>query len=186
MDEIAAQIDALIGREGAYSDHPSDLGGATRWGITEQVARAYGYAGDMRALPREFAAGLYRKRYWLAPQFDQVGARYPKLAIELFDAGVNQGIKYAAEWLQRALNVLNGRGQIYADIAVDGAIGRITLLALDGYRKRRGADGEAVLVEAVRALRGARYVEICEARAANEDFAYGWFARMVELRGAGR
>lgn len=186
MDEIAAQIDALIGREGAFSDHPSDLGGATRWGITEQVARAYGYAGDMRALPREFAAGVYRQRYWLAPQFDQVAVRYPVLAVELFDAGVNLGVKYAVQWLQRALNVLNGRGQIYADIAVDGAIGKITLLALDGYRKRRGGAGEAVLIEVVRALRGARYIEISEARPANEDFAYGWFARMVELRGGAR
>lgn len=35
--------------------------------------------------------------------------------------------------------------------------------------------------EAVRALRGARYIEISEGRPANEAFTYGWFARMVEL-----
>ena len=46
---IAATIDALIEREGAYSDHPADRGGPTRWGITEQVARAYGYYGSTSA-----------------------------------------------------------------------------------------------------------------------------------------
>jgi Glycosyl hydrolase 108 len=42
-------IDDVIGREGGYSNHPADRGGATRWGVTEAVARAHGYRGDMRS-----------------------------------------------------------------------------------------------------------------------------------------
>jgi lysozyme family protein len=38
-------IEEVIGREGGYSNHPADRGGATRWGITEAVARAHGYRG---------------------------------------------------------------------------------------------------------------------------------------------
>ena len=51
-----ALIDAVIDREGRYVNHPADRGGPTRWGVTEAVARAQGYAGPMRDLPRAEAA----------------------------------------------------------------------------------------------------------------------------------
>ena len=46
-------LEALIEREGGYVYHPADKGGPTRFGITQDVARAQGYHGDMRDLPRE-------------------------------------------------------------------------------------------------------------------------------------
>ena len=49
-------IDDLIDREGGYVDHPADRGGRTCFGITEAVARAHGYDGAMRDLPRATAA----------------------------------------------------------------------------------------------------------------------------------
>ena len=64
-----ALIDAVIDREGRYVNHPADRGGATCWGITEAVARAEGYAGAMRDLPRADAASIYRRLYWLRPGF---------------------------------------------------------------------------------------------------------------------
>ncbi|MCD9731087.1 hypothetical protein LVT16_28205, partial [Klebsiella pneumoniae] len=48
-------IEGILGKEGGYIDHPSDKGGPTRWGITQTTARAHGYTGDMRNLPRETA-----------------------------------------------------------------------------------------------------------------------------------
>ncbi|WP_338126677.1 glycosyl hydrolase 108 family protein [Sphingomonas paucimobilis] len=83
-------IDELIGREGGYSNHPADKGGATRWGVTEQVARAYGYIGDMRAYPRGNAIDTYRNAYWLDPGIAKVATRYPAVGVELFDIAVNQ------------------------------------------------------------------------------------------------
>ena len=44
-------FERLIGHEGGFVDHPSDPGGATRYGITERVARANGYTGSMREFP---------------------------------------------------------------------------------------------------------------------------------------
>ncbi|HGV4401999.1 TPA: glycosyl hydrolase 108 family protein, partial [Klebsiella pneumoniae] len=41
-------IEGILGKEGGYVDHPSDKGGPTRWGITQTIARAHGYTGDMR------------------------------------------------------------------------------------------------------------------------------------------
>ncbi len=34
MPDIDTLIDDVIGREGGYSDHPADRGGATRFGVT--------------------------------------------------------------------------------------------------------------------------------------------------------
>ena len=56
-------FDRLIGHEGGYSDHPSDPGGKTQFGITEAVARAHGFTGDMRTLTRDEAKRIYRVDY---------------------------------------------------------------------------------------------------------------------------
>ena len=56
--DIDNLIEEVIGREGGYSNHPADKGGATRWGVTEAVARAHGFRGDMPAFPRGEAVAL--------------------------------------------------------------------------------------------------------------------------------
>ena len=172
-------IDEVIGREGGYSNHPADRGGATRWGVTEAVARAHGYRGDMRSYPREEAVSVYRRLYWLRPGFDRVAELAPKLAAELFDTGVNMGPAVAAGFLQRALNALNRGASEYADIAVDRKIGPATIEALKRFLARRGKAGEAVLMKALEALQGERYLRLSEERPANEAFLYGWLARRV-------
>ena len=68
-------IEELIEREGGYVNHPSDKGGPTRFGITEPVARAHGYSGPMALLPRDEAAAIYRRLYWLRPRFDEIAKR---------------------------------------------------------------------------------------------------------------
>lgn len=72
-------FEKLMGHEGGFVDHPKDPGGATRYGITQRVARANGYEGDMRNLPLSEA-----KR------------------IALFDAAYNSGVEQATQWVQRA------------------------------------------------------------------------------------
>ena len=176
VDEL---IDEIIAREGGYVNHPADKGGPTRWGITQAVARAHGWAGDMRELPRRKAATVYRRLYWLRPGFDRVAEQAPALAAELFDTGVNMGPPIAAGFLQRALNALNRGERDYADIVVDRRIGPRTLAALRGFLARRGAAGEAVLLKAIEALQGERYLALAEHRPANEAFLYGWLANRL-------
>jgi len=175
--DVETMIDAVIAREGGYVTDPDDRGGATCWGITERVARQEGYAGAMRDLPRSAAAAIYRRRYWLAPKLDRVAARAPGLAAELFDSGVNMGPAVAIGLLQRALNALNRGANDYPDVAVDGVIGPKTLAALDGFLARRSI--QEVLIRAVDALQGARYIALAEARPADEAFVYGWLANRV-------
>ena len=109
--EVDRLIDALIDREGGFVDHPADKGGPTCFGITEAVARAHGYAGPMRQLPRSEAVAIYRRLYWLRPRLDEVAARSGRLAAELFDTGVNMGPAVAITFLQRALTALNRGGK---------------------------------------------------------------------------
>ena len=174
-----ALIDAVIDREGRYVNHPADRGGPTCWGITEAVARAQGYDGHMRDLPRGEAAGIYRRIYWLRPGFDRVAMRAPHIAAELFDTGVNMGCGTATAFLQRALNALNRAARDYPDIAVDRAIGPRTLAALDGFLRTRGKRGESVLLRAMEALQGERYIALAERRPSQEAFLYGWLANRI-------
>ena len=176
---VDALIDAVIDREGRYVNHPADRGGPTCWGITEAVARAQGYDGAMHALPRAKAAAIYRQIYWLRPGFDAIALRAPQIATELFDTGVNMGTAIATGFLQRALNALNRAARDYPDIAVDRAIGPRTLSALDGFLKARGKGGETVLLRAMEALQGERYIALAERRPSQEAFLYGWLANRI-------
>ncbi|MGR4892263.1 glycoside hydrolase family 108 protein [Sphingopyxis sp. LARHCG72] len=179
MKTVLQLIDEVIDREGAYVNHPADRGGPTCWGITEAVARQNGYQGPMRNLPREQAAEIYRKLYWLKPGFDKVAARAPTLAAELFDTGINMGTAIAAGFLQRALNVLNRSGRDYPDIAVDRAVGPRTLSSLDAFLRVRGRAAEAVLLKAVEALQGERYIALAERNPSQEAFVHGWLANRI-------
>lgn len=178
-EDLHALIDAVIDREGGFVDDPADRGGATRWGVTQAVARANGYTGDMRAYPRAAAVAVYRTLYWYRPRFDRIAARAPVLAADLFDTAVNMGAAVATGFLQRALNALNRGGRDYPDHPVDGTIGPATLAALDAFLTHRTPGGEAVLVKAIEALQGERYLSLAEQRPANEAFLYGWLANRV-------
>ena len=178
--DVDGLIDALIEREGGYVNHPADRGGPTCFGITEAVARAHGYAGAMKDLPRQEAAAIYRRLYWLRPRFDQVAERAPRVAAELFDTGANMGPAVAATFLQRVLTALNLGGRDYSDLTPDGRIGPVTLAALDAFLEARGRSrGETVLLRALEALQGERYLRLAEKRPANEAFLYGWLANRI-------
>ena len=180
MAEIVAPLlEDQLRKEGGFVDHPDDRGGATNFGLTESVARAAGWGGAMRDLPRDLAVAVYRRRYWTAPRFDRVAAIAPAVAAELFDTGVNMGTGVAAGFLQRSLNALNRRGVDWPDIAVDRAIGGATLGALRRLIAVRGTPGDVALLKALNALQGARYIELAEGRQANESFLFGWLQSRV-------
>ena len=62
----------------------------------------------------------------------------------------------------------------------DGRIGPATLAALDTFLSTRGkSSGETVLLRALEALQGERYLRLAERRPANEAFLYGWLANRI-------
>jgi|TARA_R100000501_G_scaffold17911_1_gene34568 lysozyme family protein len=178
-NSIDRLLDELIQREGGFVNHPDDRGGPTKFGITRQTASANGYNGAMRDFPRALALEIYTQRYWEAPRFDRVAEIAPHVAEELFDTGVNMGPAVATAFLQRALNALNRNARDWADISLSRHVDEATLAALRSFIARRGQGGERVLVRALDALQGARYIELAEGRAANESFVYGWLAHRL-------
>lgn len=178
MTPFEQAVARTLGIEGGYSDHPSDTGGATCWGITAAVARTDGYVGDMRALPKVRALDIYRRLYWDRVGLDWVAAADPAVALECFDTGVNMGVTLAVVFLQRVLNVLNRQGVDYADLRADGIAGPATTAALRALILKRGAAGRDAVLAYQNALQGSRYVELAEARQANEDFVFGWALRL--------
>ncbi|EEX1738437.1 glycoside hydrolase family 108 protein [Escherichia coli] len=175
-DEI---FDAVLGKEGGYVNHPADRGGPTKWGITEKVARAHGYRGDMRDLTRGQALEILEADYWYGPRFDQIAKLSPDIAAELCDTGVNMGPSVATRMLQRWLNAFNQGGKLYPDMDTDGRTGPRTINALRAYLEKRGRDGEMVMLTALNCTQGERYLELAEKREANESFVYGWIKERV-------
>lgn len=177
---IEQYLEELIKREGGYVNNPADRGGATKYGITEAVARENGYKGNMKDLPLDVAKSIYRKQYWISPRFDQVNAISSPVAEELLDTGVNCGTGFAKPLLQRALNLLNNQGKAgFPDLTVDGIYGTATLSALRTYLTKRGKEGEKVLVRVLNIMQGQRYIEICERNPSQEQFFYGWIANRI-------
>ena len=109
-------FEILIGHEGGYSNNPHDPGGETMWGVTLRVARAHGYYGPMRDMPRDVAKDIYRRSYWSPIRADDLPEA---VRFDAFDTAVNSGVEQSAKFLQRAVGVTD-----------DGIIGPQTLAAV--------------------------------------------------------
>ena len=177
---ITAIIEGVIGREGGHSNNPADTGGETMWGVTVAVARRYGYLGPMRDMPRDVAAQIYLKQYFMEPGFHGIFIIHAGIAEKMVDAGVNCGVAQPAKWLQRTLNCLNRQGKLYPDLTVDGAIGNATRSALQVLLRERGESGGQAILKALNCLQGAYYIDITERRAENEEFIFGWLTNRIQ------
>ena len=102
--------------EGGFADRgqQADPGGATKYGITEAVARAWGYKGDMRDLPLDTAKAIAKAWYWDKYQCDQFD---PRIGYQVFDAAYNGG--FPVKWLQECVGV-----------PADGVMGAKTIAAV--------------------------------------------------------
>lgn len=168
---IVAIIISIFGVEGGYVNDPNDRGGETNHGITVQVARDAGYQGDMKELPKEVAYNIYAEQYVEKPNYHLVYERSPAVAEKIIDAGVNVGPGRASKWFQTALNSLNRGGQDYPTIAVDGAIGPLTVNAYAGLEAVRGRVKACELVlKLMDAQQATHYMSLTSMR----TFTVGW------------
>lgn len=175
-------IDDVIAREGDYVNHPADRGGPTRFGIVQSLARANGYQGDMKVMPRPLAFDIYWRQFVSAPGIDLLAKRSPELAAEALDTGVNMGAPWGVIFLQRALNAFNEGGKLWPDLAkVDGNYGAKSDAALAAYMAHPRRGRIDVLLAAMNALQGERYIGIAERSPSQEAFAYGWLLNRVAV-----
>lgn len=183
---MSTRIDAILAdvlsKEKGYVNDPKDAGGETNWGITVAVARAFGYTGAMKDLPKEVALAILRKKYVQEPGFDQVLPLSERIAAELVDTAVNMGQVIAGQFLQRALNAFNEGNARYPKLGEDGVIGPNTIGALQAFLKWRAKDdGELVMLRALNVLQGARYLDIVRTNPIQQRFVFGWLKNRVTL-----
>ncbi|MEJ2768075.1 glycoside hydrolase family 108 protein [Mycetohabitans sp. B46] len=152
-------FDRLIGNEGGYSYNPQDPGGETMWGVTQRVARAWGYTGSMRDLPRETAKQIAKTLYWDPLHCGCYDAR---VAFQIFDANYNGG--HVVTWMQQASGAF-----------ADGKFGPKTIAAV------QSADPELFIMRFIAAR-----LAYLTALQTWPDFGRGWARRIAaNLRVAG-
>jgi lysozyme family protein len=151
--------------EGGFSDHPNDRGGLTMWGITESVARAYGYTGAMKDMPQPLAKEILKFEYWDRIKLDKIDDDL--LAQFIFDASVNHGQGTAVKLVQKAYNVLSA-----GSLKVDGIMGSKTLSALNQHPEPFMLKLWFLLV------RGDYYRNIVNRDSSQRTFIKGWTNRL--------
>ena len=96
----------LLAHEGGYTNHPSDPGGPTNFGITIHDYRKYvkpnATAADVRAMKLDEAKAIYRTKYWDAQHCDGLPAG---VDYSVFDYGVNSGIGRSGRVLRRVVGL---------------------------------------------------------------------------------
>ena len=154
-------LEIVLGHEGGFSNHPSDNGGATRFGITRATLQDWRgkpvSEADVAALELDEAKEIYRTRYWNVMRCDDLPAGVDLL---VFDFGVNAGPGTAARILQKTV----GAEQ-------DGSIGDATLGATRAMRPRE-------IVEGFTRLKMERYRGLDDW----PTFGRGWTARSDGVR----
>lgn len=92
----------LLAHEYGYTNHPSDPGGPTNFGITIhdycKFVKPNATATDVRAMRVDQAKAIYRAKYWNAQRCDELPAG---VDYSVFDCGVNSGIGRGGKVLRR-------------------------------------------------------------------------------------
>ena len=153
----------LLAHEGGYTNHPSDPGGPTNYGITIADYRRYvkpdATAADVRAMNIAEAKAIYRAKYWDALRCDELPAGVDYC---LFDYAVNSGTGRAPKVLQRVL-----------EITVSGRMDDATV-------RSAGARGAAALIAAICGER----LRFLQSLKTWPVFGAGWGRRVAEARAA--
>jgi lysozyme family protein len=177
---VLAIIASIFNVEGGYVNNPRDPGGATNHGITEQVARAHGYKGAMKDLPKELARQIYFEDYIRAPGFDRLIELSAPVGEEAVDSGVNTGPAQPSRWLQIALNSLTRQGRDDAELKVDGQAGTKTMAAYTALQELRGkVETCRMIIKLMDAQQAAHYLRLTEGNSTYETFMPGWIINRI-------
>ncbi len=157
--------------EGGFVDRPDDKGGPTKWGITQRTLSDWrgtpAQRSDVLNLTMSETREIYAGLYWDVMKLDQV--RSGKLALILFDQGVNHGPQDAMRMLQKVL--VDSFGE---RIVPDGVFGPKTEVAI-------ATANEARLCRKLLQAAQLRYVQFVEKKPGQLVFLEGWLNRTFAL-----
>jgi lysozyme family protein len=146
-------IKVILRNEGGYVNHPNDPGGETNFGI----AKKFYPEEDIKNMTKERATYLYYKDYWIPMNLK--GIQNEELVLQVFDFGVNAGIKTSIRILQRLVGV-----------ADDGIIGKITTKVVN--------DQPIELVDKFKMRRKIFYMNLAAKKPKLQVFLRGWLRRV--------
>jgi type VI secretion system secreted protein VgrG len=174
---IDLSIDYVFKNEGGYSDDPSDKGGMTNMGITqEDLTRWRGKAvseADMQALTPMEAKRIYYFWWWQPLSLDQVFDQ--NVATAIFDAAVSLGVPSAVKCLQCVLNTVSAQKNApLKPLVVDGVVGPLTLQTLN-------LGQPDAIITALSGTMHEAYESIAEHNPALDKFLDGWLSRADRL-----
>ena len=184
---VAAAIALILGSvyavEGGYVNDPHDPGGATRYGVTERVARAAGYRGDMRKFPKHCdgpsdrcADAIYVRDYIAAPGYMPLVEIEPAVAGELVDTAVNMGPARPNRWYRETMDALGG-----ARLAITGArLGPDDVAAYQLLQAKLGRTPACIrTLNELDRLQEVEYRRIASVRPASRRYLKGWLRARI-------
>lgn len=191
-EQVFTAFHALVAKwEGGLTDHPSDPGGITNFGISivflqdvasTQEGRDFLDRIDVslpvtpntiRRLTSEQAKNIMKYEFWLKPNLSELP---PLVSGCLYDLGVNAGMGRSAIILQEAINHVSGRSVI-ANYA--GNVGPLTRR----YAHELASAGRQLeLVMADMDKREAWYRRLVEQKPSSQVFLKGWLNRTNDCR----
>ena len=149
---------SLMCFESGYCNHPLDLGGETKFGISKR----YYPNLDIKNIALDDAKRIYHNDFWNRYGYDQI--RNIKIASKVFSITVNTGPKQSHVILQRALNAA---GFIIED---DGIFGPKTIEATNRANLK-------VLIATLKSENAAFYRLLIKNNPSQSKFIHGWMKR---------
>jgi len=143
----------ILENEGGLIDHPNDPGGLTNMGICK---RNYPDL-DIKNLTRNQAIEIYFRDYW--SPMNLTGIYNENLILQVFDMGVNAGIRKAIKMLQKIVEVNQ-----------DGFIGPITTEEVNNF--------ELDITDLYIQERKRYYITLAKRKPDLQVFLAGWLNRI--------
>ena len=150
-------IKVILKNEGGYVNHPNDPGGETNMGI----AKKFYPDEDIKNMTKERATQIYYKDYWDPMQLYRL--KDENLILQVFDFGVNSGIRTSIKLLQTVIGVED-----------DGKLGPITAYFTNYYKRN--------LVNEFKNARILFYTNLAERKPAMKVFLKGWINRVMKTK----
>lgn len=178
--DISLAISNTLDNEGdELTHHKNDLGGLTKYGVTEDLARSLGYEGEMKDLTMAQAMLIGAFEFWFRPRLSEINKAISKeFAKEIYDASYLCGHAKIIEYVQRFLNLMNRQQVDWPDLEVDGIYGSKTLGVLIKAKEKRGVP---LLMKNLHGCIYHHFFTISEAREKNEDFFNGWVDHRINF-----
>lgn len=170
MSDFMDAVQVVIAHEGGFSDHASDRGGETSYGISQAFLNSIGSNLRAREVTKAKAIELYLEFFWLPLNIGRISDQ--DVATFVLDSAVNHGNSTAAKILQEAINVQK-------PIVIDGVIGDQTIGACNDILSLE--KGKEFLLDSLQSIRKSYYMKIVASKPDQRVFIRGWFNRVNDL-----